>query len=718
VCGSGSGDRLIERERFFKKRSDALLLLAIAIMAFVLRLVHLRWGLPEIYEEATPVREAIGFWGTPGQAIDLNPHFFKYPSFSFYLHFIVQSAVYLWLSLVGKVGSLADFRQLLEQELGRAVMWGRLLSAVIGASLVFPVAMLGRQLGGRRVGWVAAVFIAVLPLAVLESQLVSPDVVLLVAVAWGLAFATRYAMSGRRTDAIVTGIWMGLATAAKYPGAFLLVALLVAHAVAIRRRGAGPGSYLLSSHLFQSLFAGVAAFAMASPYVLIDAHNAWADISFERRHMVFGHLGREGGRAWGFYFAHVLPQGLSIPIAVLALCGLFVLLRDRQRRGDALVGIVFSLLFLAVLGSWRMAAPRYVLPLVSLGAVWASVGIQGLGAAIPARAPRVSRGVFAVISVIAFAIPLVSSIRAVNQRGVVDSRAAANDWIKDHVPAGAPLLLERYGPEPDANRYSIVYLPFHGVTPHVYDAAYIPALYGTFQYLVLSSGVSARYLADIRQYPVQAAFYREMEKSFEEVARFGPSRETGPEIRILKRREDVEPAMLSKLPELFFSQQKGNGPLAEYYSGLGTSLIKQGNKDLGFRLLKESVDMDPQSAVVWANLGAMRLKNGQLEDALAAFRRANELKPTDSEILYNMGVLYDRMGEARQSAESLTEAIGRDPSLEGAYLVLARALVEDDRYESARMVLRQFLDRFPRSADRKRAEEAMSSLEGMGPGRP
>jgi len=34
------------------------------------------------------------------------------------------------------------------------------------------------------------------------------------------------------------------------------------------------------------------------------------------------------------------------------------------------------------------------------------------------------------------------------------------------------------------------------------------------------------------------------------------------------------------------------------------------------------------------------------------------------------------------------------------------------------MVLRQFLDRFPRSADRKRAEEAMSSLEGMGPGRP
>jgi len=718
VCGSGSGDRLIEREPSSTKRTDALLLLAIAIGAFVLRLVHLRWGLPEIYEEATPVREAIGFWGKPGQHIDLNPHFFKYPSFSFYLHFVVQSAIYLWLSLIGKVGSLADFRQLLEQDLGSAVLWGRVLSAAVGASALFPVAMLGRQLGGRAVGLMAALLLAVLPLAVLESQLVSPDVVLLTATAWGLAFATRYATSGRRTDAIGIGIWLGLATAAKYPGAFLLVALFVAHGIALRRRGQGPGNFLLSSHLFQSLFAAVVAFAIASPYVLIDAKNAWADISFERRHMVFGHLGREGGRAWGFYCLHVLPQGLSVPIAILAVLGVVFLLRDRRRRANALVGIAFALIFLGVLGSWRMAAPRYVLPLVSLAAVWASAGIQGLVLAIPAQKPRMSRALLGFACVIAIAIPAVLSYRAVNERGAADSRPAAAEWIEQHVPAGASLLVERYGPEPDPNQYSVVYLPFHGVAPHLYDAAYIPALYGTFQYFVLSSGVSARYLADIRQYPVQAAFYREMEKSFEEVARFGPSRQTGPEIRILKRREDAEPATLAKLPELFFTQQRGNSSLAEYFSALGTALVKQGNKDFGFRLLKEAVDMDPKSAVVWGNMGAMRLKNGQLDDALAAFRRANEIAPTDSEILYNLGVLYDRMGEARQSAETLTEAIGRDPSLEGAYLVLARALVEDDRYEAARMVLHQFLDRFPRGADRKRAEEALQSLEGMGPGRP
>ena len=154
---------------------------ALVLLAFIVRLYHLRWGLPEVYEEATPVREAVGFWGGPGQGLDLNPHFFKYPSFSFYLHFVVQSFVYLWLSIVGQVGSLADFRQLLDQELFRAVYWGRLLSAGFGALAVIPTYILGRQLGGRTGGLVAALLIAVFPLAVLESQFVSPDVVLCVA---------------------------------------------------------------------------------------------------------------------------------------------------------------------------------------------------------------------------------------------------------------------------------------------------------------------------------------------------------------------------------------------------------------------------------------------------------------------------------------------------------------------------------------------------------
>jgi Flp pilus assembly protein TadD len=698
-------------------RIETLLLGALFLAAFALRLYHLRWGLPEIYEEATPVRQAVGFWGEPGRGLDLNPHFFKYPSFSFYLHFFVQSLVYLWLSLAGKVSSLADFRQLLSQELSQAVLWGRILSAVIGASVVFPTGLLGRTLGGRAIGWGAAALVAVLPLGVLESQLVSPDVVLLVATTWGLAAATRFAGSGRRQDAIYTGIWLGIAAASKYPGAFLLVPLLVAHIVASRRSGAEPGGRLISGLLFQALFAALAAFALASPYVLLDARRAGADLAFERRHMVMGHLGREGGRAWGYYFLHALPQGLTLPIALAAILGAVVLLRDRERRRLALPGVTFAIAFLGILGSWKMAAPRYVLPLVPLAAVWAAVAIGWISSLVPARRRRVSGAVTATVFLIALGIPALASVRGVEQRGGEDSRSAARLWIDRHVPPGGSLLVERYGPELDTNRYTVVYLPFHGVTPHLYDAAYTSELYGTFDFLVLSSGVSARYLADIREYPAQAAFYAAMEQNFEEVARFGPSRETGPEIRILQRRSKTHVASITSLPKGFFTAERGNSALAEYFSVLGTALVKQGEKDLGFRLLQESVDMDAKNPVIWGNLGAMRLRNNQLEEALQAFRRAHDLAPTDPGILYNLGLLYDRMGEARQASESLEEAVLRDPSLEGAYLVLARVLVEDDRYDPARAVLREFLERFPRSAGRSRAETALKNLEGLGPGK-
>ena len=692
-----------------------LLLVALVVLAFIVRLYHLRWGLPEIYEEATPVREAVDFWGGPGQGLDLNPHFFKYPSFSFYLHFALQSVVYLWLSIMGKVGSLADFRQLLDQELFRAVYWGRVLSAGLGALTVIPTYILGRQLGRRTAGLAAALLIAVLPLAVLESQFVSPDVVLLVAAAACLTVATRFAEHGRRSDAIVCGVWLGLATASKYPGAFLIVALWTAHAVFMHRRGSGPGRFIFSSLLFQSLVAAGVTFLLATPYVLLDFRNAWADVSFERRHMLLGHLGREGGRAWDFYFLHALPQGVTVPIAVTAIIGALLLVRDRARRGAALPGVAFAIVFLGVLGSWKMAAPRYVLPLVPLFAAWSAVSIDALLQS--AGRLRALRFVPAVLAALILVLPALASIRALAGRGGTDSRAAAMTWIEANVPQGASLLVERYGPEPDPSRYTVAYLPFHGVRPHIYDAAYVPALYGTFEYLVLSSGVNARYLADIREYPVQAAFYRKMETEFEEVARFGPSREIGPEIRILKRSANAEPSSLGNLPDLFFTQQRGNTPLAEYFSALGTTLVEKGQKDLGFRLLQEAVDMDAKNVAVWGNLGAMRLQNAQLEEALGAFRRAQEIAPKDADVLYNLGVLYGRMGEARQSAESLQQAIAYDPSLEAAYLVLARVLVEDDRYEGARLVLREFLVRFPRSADRTRAEKALQSLEGMGPGR-
>jgi hypothetical protein len=76
------------------------ILLFILLIAAGLRAYHLDYDLPEIYEEATPMRQAWEMWNWDGDGFDFNPHFFNYPALTFYIHFIIQ-ALYLGLNLLG-----------------------------------------------------------------------------------------------------------------------------------------------------------------------------------------------------------------------------------------------------------------------------------------------------------------------------------------------------------------------------------------------------------------------------------------------------------------------------------------------------------------------------------------------------------------------------------------------------------------------------------------
>jgi 4-amino-4-deoxy-L-arabinose transferase-like glycosyltransferase len=709
--------RAPRKEPLVSRALNTLAVVGILLFALALRVPHLDWGFPEVHEEATPVREAIQFWGTPGSGIDLNPHFFKYPTFTFYLNFILQSAWYFGLSLANQVESLNEFRQLLGEQLTRAVLLGRWLQVFLGALAVLPALWLGRILGGRVGGWCAALLVAVLPMAVVESQQVTPDVALMVASALGLVTATRLAEGGKRSHYLWTGLWVGLAAAAKYPGALLVAALVVAHALRVRKGGEGPAGILLSGLLWQSLLIAGVVFVAASPYVVLDLSTAVADIGFERRHMALGHLGREDGRAFTYYLLDVFPRGLTPLVAVFSLLGLGGLLARRDLRARALPGLAFAAVWLVVLGSWKMGAPRYVLPLVPLVAVWAGAGAdlvrQRLGGG------RGRERIVAAGMVLALLVwPLAESARAVAFRGRVDSRRAADEWIEAHVPEGSSILAERYGPEPSPERFLVLYLPFHGVTPHVYDLAYLPQLYATFDYVVLSSGVSARYLARPREYSLQTAFYAALNASFDEMASFSPGLYVGPEVRVLRRRQDRTIPDVSTLPPSIFRSQPGNTALAEHLAALGTVLVRQDRGDLGFPLLQTAVDLAPESAKTWGNLGSMRLERGRVEEALIAFRRARDLEPENAEIWFNLGILFTRMAEPRQAADAYEKALSLRPEMEEAYIGLARVLIEDDRFARARSVLEQFVLRFPRSPRRQAAEEVLGTLRQMGPGRP
>lgn len=697
-------------------RRTRFLLFLIVLGGLGLRVQNLDWGLPEVFEEATPVREAVEFWGVPGTSLDLNPHFFKYPSLTFYAAFAVQVGDYFAQSLAGNVQSLNDYRQLLNDDFGRSVLQGRWLMSILGALLAIPCFILARRMGAGPFAWFAAIAAVAVPLGVKESQLVGPDIATALFVGAALAAAVKIAETGERAHYLWCGLWLGLAASAKYPGAMVFIAMLVAHSQWQHRQHRNPLTYIFSSHVWQGLFVAGLVFAATSPYVFLDVKTFLSDLAFERRHMELGHLGREGGRAWLYYLGGVLPQGWTPVLIGLAGVGLLGGMLQSRSRVKVVSGLAFLLLMLFVLSSWRMAAPRYALPLLPILCASAALGLSHIFQRVPQslRSPVLG----AALAVLALSFPVAQSWSAVSHRAKEDSRLACAAWLLENTEEGETILTERYGPELEGSKRNVLYLPFHGVTPHIYDPAYSPVLYSTFDVIVLSSGVSDRYLAHAAEYPAQVAFYKGLDRGFREVKQFPAGEYLGPTLRVLRRQTDVELPDLSGIPKQFFEELQGNRPLAEYFSQLGSVLVRQGNEDLGLQMLAESVEMDRGSARTLGNLGAIQLRLGRYEDALLSLRRAAELDPKNPQISYNLGTLFHAQGEVRQASEHFRSAISKDPAFETAYISLGRALVEDVKYNEARLVLREFLHRFPRSPNVERVNVALKELATMGPGRP
>ena len=99
-------------------------LAAVALAALALRLWHLTWGLPDLYEEATPLFRAWGFWNWGGQGLDLNPHFFNYPALSFIVQFVLQAVHYGVGFVAGIYPDASAFQSAWAADISRYVLIG------------------------------------------------------------------------------------------------------------------------------------------------------------------------------------------------------------------------------------------------------------------------------------------------------------------------------------------------------------------------------------------------------------------------------------------------------------------------------------------------------------------------------------------------------------------------------------------------------------------
>jgi Flp pilus assembly protein TadD len=93
-----------------------------------------------------------------------------------------------------------------------------------------------------------------------------------------------------------------------------------------------------------------------------------------------------------------------------------------------------------------------------------------------------------------------------------------------------------------------------------------------------------------------------------------------------------------------------------------------GEYTLAMRLYRRAIELRPESAMAYANLGAIHLAAGQFDDAEQMLVRAVELQPSHAQAHYNLGLVYLQTGRLSQARGHVLRArtFGLAPSPEVA----------------------------------------------------
>lgn len=547
-----------------------VLIASILVGGALLRLWRVGHGLPDFLEDATPFRLALEMRSPDSPAADWNPHDFRYPSLSIYLHFMVQQVLFAVGSMWGTYASWADYLLAYYVDPTPMVLAARVVSIAFDVATVFAVIRIGNRLMPAA-GIVAGLVLAFAPAMIGTSRSIFPDTLMTALAMWALERMLAGHAEKNPRHFMIAAVLAGLAAGTRYPAAALLVPL--GWLVWSHDPGRAPRERVRAIAALAAL-AGVV-FVATTPFAVLDPTAFARDFLFDSD----GHLGGPGAPGFGFH-AGLLGRDLGIAGAILFLLSPAVAWLDERRR-EAIVALWLAALAFGVpIAIARVDVERHVLPVLAVASVLAPIALL-TGLKPFHRGARVG---FASILVALLGAPLVVSGLRAASLGSDTTQLQARRWIERflrptellvqeghsaRVPTAAQAEVVRESPEyrlasarwraklDRIATYRVVPLPLAvsgritvAVQPvgagaeelpvvehadQLNQIFYDPRIFAGVDYFMTSSAVRGRYERDAKRFPTQAAFYRLLENAAEVVARFRARGDVeGPEIVVYR----------------------------------------------------------------------------------------------------------------------------------------------------------------------------------------
>jgi len=417
-----------------ERRSDVSGLVAVLSLAFILRVLGLRFGLPHTLarpDEDATVAIALKFFTR-----SFNPGFFDWPSLFMYVTTVAFVGYFQFGRLLGWFPYENTFLAAATRNQAPLRVITRSLSAAAGVLTVATVYAIGRRLFDRTIALVGAFFLAVAALHVRDSHFGVTDVAATFLVTWSFLNTVAFAQTRRPRDWIASALLAGAAASTKYNAG--LVVLPGLYAIVLGAAHAHEAWSLRGRRCVAYIALAIVAFFVGTPYALIDRPSFLAALESITAHLRGGHAAM-AGPGWVVHAASSLRYGVGLPILVAGALG-FVVYAVRDRRLGVLF-LIFPAAYYAFIGAGETAFARYIIPVVPflcLAAAYPIVEAARAAARWSSR-PQFGPAVAWIFAIAAAAPSLATAIHSDMLLTKADSRLIAADWIRERYPDGVSI---------------------------------------------------------------------------------------------------------------------------------------------------------------------------------------------------------------------------------------------------------------------------------------
>ncbi len=419
----------------------------VCLVALFLRLWGLSFDLPYLYhpDEYPYVAIALNILKTG----DYNPHFFNYPSLFFYVlaaAYIPYFLLYASRGMLRNLDGLTLPMEVIPRDVALATMpsqflVGRMISVVFALATVALIYLIGRELYNRRVGFIAALLLAVSFTHVRISHFITPDVIMTFFVTLSVILCWRIVARGRLRDYLLAGAAIGLAATTKYNAGITVLLLLLAHVMSSARRVWLDGKLVAAIALSGVVFVG------GSPYSILDLSRFLNDLAFEVGHYsLLSEVGQVGS-TWSWYIQYLWgKEGV-----VLLLAGLQTIRAGLTRSKRDIYVAAFTVGYFCFAASYIVRNDRTLAPVLPALGLMASILLDHLATRLCAWQALASRAAMRHMPLLLL-VGIATSVSAFNtvqlDRRLVqgDVRTEAGAWVEQNLPAGSRIVVESYSP--------------------------------------------------------------------------------------------------------------------------------------------------------------------------------------------------------------------------------------------------------------------------------